>query len=151
MTQRGRMVVRWAMLVVGGALIGFVILTAVYARTAAPVVGVSGLSISQGDTNDRYIVATRVPTDCVFTGEDGTKQRLGTESRGSPFIQGVTFSPRGQAGTLTCERELRVVAGGTARLAEVAEHEFLIVFPGVVLIAVAQVVGPRRERRTRQS
>lgn len=149
MTQRGWMTLRWAMRLVGAALIAFVILTAVYARTVAPMVGESGLRISQGDTDHRYIVATRVPTNCVFTGEDGTEQRLGTESRGSSFIQGVTFSPRGQAGTLTCERELRLVSGGTARLAEVAEHEFLIMLPGVVLIAVAQVVGPRRERRTR--
>lgn len=151
MTHRGRMVVRWAMRLVGVALIGFVVLTAVYARTAAPTVGESGLSISQGDTDDRYIVATRVPTDCLFTGEDGTQQRLGTESRGSSFIRGVVFSPQGQAGTLTCESELRVVSGGTARLAEIAEHDFLIMFPGVLLVAVAQVMGPRGGRKTRRS
>lgn len=151
MTQRGRIAVRWAMFVVGVALIAFVVLTAVYARTAAPTVGESGLGISQGDTDDRYIVADRVPTDCVFTGKDGIAQRLSTESRGRSFIHGVTFSPRGQAGTLTCERELRVVSGGVARLAEVAENEFLIVFPGAVLVAVAQVMGRRGGRKTRRS
>ncbi|MPY96834.1 MAG: hypothetical protein GEU97_02345 [Actinophytocola sp.] len=64
---------------------------------------------------------------------------------------GGWLSPPGAAGTLTCDRELRVMSGGAAQLAQIAEHEFLVAFPGILLIAIAQVIGPRRERKTRQS
>ncbi|GAA5105248.1 hypothetical protein [Haloechinothrix salitolerans] len=151
MTQRGWMAVRWAMRLVGAVLIAFVILTGVYGQFAAPTMGEGGVAMTQGDTADRYLVADTFATDCVFTGKDGGEVRLGTQPLGRSFLKGTTFSPPGVAGTLTCDRELRVMSGGAAKLAQVAEHEFLVAFPGVLLIAIAQVVGPRRERKTRRS
>ncbi|WP_170220763.1 hypothetical protein [Amycolatopsis cihanbeyliensis] len=138
------------MRVLGVALIAFLVLTAAYARLAAPMVGAGGVAIPRGDTSDRYLVADRLATNCVFTGEGGSAQRFGTEPRGRSFLQGTTFTPPDRVGTLTCDRELRMMSGGAARLAQVAEHEFLIAFPGVVLVAIAQVIGPRRERKTRR-
>lgn len=151
MTQRGWVAARWAMRVVGGALIAFVVLTAVYAQFAAPTIGESGVTITQGDTADRYLVADALATDCVFTGKDGAEVRFSTQPSSRSFLRGTTFSPPGDAGTLACDRELRVMSGGAAKLAQIAEHEFLVGFPGVLLIAIAQVVGPRREREPRQS
>ncbi len=151
MSQRGWVAARWAMRVVGGALITFVVLTAVYAQFAASTIGEGGVVITQGDTTDRYLVADALATNCVFTGKDGAEERLSTQPSSRSFLRGTTFSPPGAAGTLTCDRELQVMSGGGAKLAQVAEHEFLVGFPGVLLIAVAQVIGPRREREARQS
>lgn len=151
MTPRGWVATRWAMRLVGVALIAFVILTGVYGQFAAPTIGENGVTIMQGDTADRYLVADTLATNCVFTGKDGAEERLGTQPFGRSFLKGTTFSPSGAAGTLICDRELRVMSGGAAKLAQVAEHEFLVAFPGVLLIAIAQVVGPRRERKTRRS
>ncbi len=151
MTQHGWVATRWTMRVVGGALIAFAVLTAVYAQFAAPTIGKGGVTITQGDTADRYLVADALATNCVFTGKDGAEERLSTQPSSRSFLKGTTFSPPGDAGTLTCDRELRVMSGGAAKLAQVAEHEFLVGFPGVLLIASAQVLGPRRERKTRQS
>lgn len=135
------------MSVAGVALIAFVVLTAGYARLAAPTVGESGAAISRGDTENRYLAADVLATHCVFTGEDGSEQWVDTEPRGRSFLQGTTFTPPGQAGTLACDRELRVMSGGAARLAQVAEHEFLIAFPGVVLVAMTLALRPRQRER----
>lgn len=151
MTQRGWVTVRWAMRVVGVALIAFVVLTAVYAQLAAPTIVEGGVVISASDTDDRYLVANTLATDCVFTGDDGSEQRVGTQPLGRSFLQGTTFTPPGRPGMLTCDRELRVMSGVAATLAQVAEHEFLVAFPGVLLVAIAQVVRPHTDRKTRRS
>ncbi len=151
MTQRGGVALRSGLRVIGVGLIAFVVLTAVYAQFAAPTVDENGVTISQGDAGDRYLVASGLATNCVFTGENGSEQRLSTQPTSRAFLKGTTFSPLGRAGTLTCERDLRVVSGVAAKLAQIAEHEFLIAFPGVLLVAIAQVVGPRTDGRRRRS
>lgn len=151
MTQRGGMALRWALRVIGVSAIAFVTLTAVYAQFMAPTVDENGVTISQEDTADRYLVASGLATNCLFTGENSTEQRHSTQPTSRSLLEGTTFSPPGQAGTLTCERELRVVSGVAAKLAQVAEHEFLIAFPGVLLVAIAQVVGPPTRGRARRS
>jgi len=148
--KRQSVSVQWAMIVVGVVLIGFVLLTAAYARLAAPSVGETGTSIPEGDTDKRYFVSNGLATNCAFTTTHGSEQTIHTEELGRSFLQGATFTPPGQPGTLTCDRDTRVVTGGVARLAAVAENEFLIAFPGVVLIAVARVMAPRHERGRRQ-
>lgn len=135
------------MRVVGTMLIAFVILIAIYARFATPTVNETGIRIAQSDTRARYLVSNVFATDCVFTPRDGTEQPIRTEPQGRAFLRGTTFQPPGQGGNLSCERDTRIVTGRMALAAQVAEHEFLIAFPGVLLVAVAHVVRPRRESK----
>lgn len=133
------------MRVVGTMLIAFVILMAIYARFATPTVNETGIRIAQSDTRARYLVSNSMATDCVFTPRNGAAQPLYTEPDGRAFLRGTPFRPPGQGGNLSCEQETHIVTGRMALAAQVAEHEFLIAFPGVVLVAVARVVRPRRE------
>lgn len=149
MTERQLTLLRWAMRVVGVGLIAFVVLVAVYARLVAPSVG-HGVRIAAGDTDDRYLVSDVQAASCVFAAEDGPNQTIRTEPRARSFIKGVSFTPSSGGGVLTCDQDIRVATGTMASLSQVAEHEFLVAFPGVLLVAGAQVVRPRREPKPRR-
>lgn len=80
----------------------------------------------------------------MYLAGDGPSLELPVDRRGRAFIRGTGFTPSSAGGVLTCDRNLRVVSGAMARLSRIAEHEFLVAFPGVVLLASAQVVRPRK-------
>lgn len=149
MTERRLTMLRWTMRVVGVGLIAFVVLMAVYARLAAPPVG-AGVRIAADDTGDRYLASDVQAASCVFAAEDGPDQTIRTEPRARSFLKGVAFTPSSGGGVLTCDQDIRVATGLMASLSQVAEREFLVAFPGVLLVAGAQVVRPRREPKPRR-
>lgn len=140
-------VLRWTMRIVGGAAIAFVLLAMAYVRLGAPPVG-DGVLIAKGDTEMRYLVVKASNANCQFTAAGQRARPIATEPLGRDLVDGVVFTPSHNGGVLTCQQDARVATGTMASFLRIADHDFLIGFPGALLVASAQVVRPHRGRRS---
>lgn len=133
-------IVRWAMLVVGAALIVATLAVTAYARFGGTDIPDKGLQVRSGTTY--YLTASGSVAHC-----DAAGQRLDLAPIGArELLDGIRVEPAAD-GRLTCSGgDVTATHGPALALYPVAEYDFVPVLAGAALLVLARFVRPARRR-----
>lgn len=147
MSSRRLTVLRWVMTVVGVAVIVLTVAPAVYARLAGEHVG-DGMRLPAGDTATRYLVASGQKTQCTLRADDRPPQTVQLPIMGPrELFDGTRIQPPPGESTLTCsDEQIKVTSGPLLTLYPLAEYDYIPIIGGAVLVGLARVVRPRKQR-----